>query len=655
MIVRNPDVVAYIEEHPGASSKELAEHFSVSTRTVRKYVNACNAAMGGAARIEFDRRGANGAGYYVTVSDRDRYESWRHETSLLLRDAVPETTEERVRFLLNILLMQSGWITRERLAEILYVSPASVTSLIKRVEEILAQFSLSLERRPRYGMRVVGSEISRRVCWASVVVKELDTQPGERRELSVSDHLAYRLTLDRIDRCVSAVLEETGFHISKFSYENLLVHIGVALLRIQEGCYVPMALEQAAQSQYASEYPVAERIARSLERDFDVAVPEEEVAYIAIHLAGKQIVTFDPDAEAAGNVISDDVWNVTSQILEHIWDAFRIDLRGDVELRMNLAQHIMPLSVRLHYHLTAANPMIAEIKTRYPFAYAMALEASAVLGERYDTEVSDDETGYIALSLALALERQKSGLPKKNILVVCASGHGSARLLEYRCRQEFGDCINRIETCDAQHVSRVDFSDIDYVFTTVPLSAKLPVPVREVKFFLDDTNVSLIRDLLQRSEARGGILHYFDPELFMAHVRAADKDEVLVRMCDLAAAHREVDRDFRSLVMEREAAAPTAFGGLVAIPHPSRAACDSSFVCVCLLDAPVEWNGNEVRAVFLLSIARQPDADLEAFYDRLSDVIFDSQSIRRLLSDQRFQTLESIFAGEAGGKEGEGG
>lgn len=652
----NEEIATYIEGHPGVTAAALADRLDVSTRTIRKYIGVCNAAMDGCATITFDRMGSFGCGYYLSVQDPEGYDEWCRKGREFERATLPKTVNARVRFLLNILLMRSDWVTREKLAQILYISPASITALTKQVEEVLAQFDLKLEKRPRYGMRVTGSEVSRRLCWASVVVKELDVGAYDSlRDFAIPDHLRYRLTLDVVDRCVTEALEETGLHISSFSYENLLVHIGIALVRIGEGCYVPVSLEKDAQGRYAREYGVAQRIAEILERELHVALPDEEIAYIAIHLAGKQVVFADYRGLEGESVISDDVWAVVSEILERIWSAFRFDFRGDLELRMNLAQHIIPLSARLHYHLTALNPMASEIRTRYPLAYSMALEASAVLAEHYGADLSDDEVGYLALSVALALERQKSGAPKKNILVACASGHGSARLLEYRYRQEFGDHVDRIETCDVQQVSRVDLKDIDYVFTTVPLDVTLPVPVREVGYFLDDIGVKLIRDLLQRTHDDEGILHYFDPDLFLPHLSCANKEEVLNHMCAVVSAHRDVDPAFAGLVAEREAAAPTAFGGLVALPHPSAPASDTSFVCVALLDNAVEWDEHDVRVVFLLSIARTPDADLEEFYDRFSDVMFDTDSIRWLLSDQRFQTLETIFRGdppERGGDEG---
>ena len=80
--------------------------------------------------------------------------------------------------------------------------------------------------------------------------------------------------------------------------------------------------------------------------------------------------------------------------------------------------------------------------------------------------IKEDEIGYIAVSFALALERQKAKeWAPKNILIVCASGKGSAQLLAYRYQQKFGKNLGRVQTCDVIGLRSVNFSKIDYVFS----------------------------------------------------------------------------------------------------------------------------------------------------------------------------------------------
>lgn len=652
--MRNEDLALFVLEHPGISPRDLSDRFGVGQRAMRNHIGACNAATEGFAKIEHRRQGANGAGYYLDVLDKDAWGSWVGRRSLIRDGALPETAAERTHYILNDMLLRTDWITREHLAEVLFVSPASISASIKEAEGILAQFQLKLERRPHYGMRVSGSEMARRLCLASLAVKELDESADASAGTSVAEDamardLRHILMLDAVDECVTEALEKSRYRIDSFSFQNLLVHIGIALVRINKGCYVPIPDEQMGETLQTRAYEVAQQVARAIEERLDIHLPQEEIGYIAIHLAGKRTLAGGLDAGDDGTVISDEVWEVVSEILERIWQAFRFDLRGDLELRMNLAQHIVPLAARMRYHMSAENPMLDEIKTRYPLAYCMAVDAAGVLQGHYGSALTADEMGYLAISFALSLERQKTERPKKNILVVCASGRGSARLMEYRYRREFGEYLDRIEVCDVRHLDEARLAGIDYVFTTVPLAVPLPVPVREVGYFLEDQDVANLRSLF-RGPYRGGaagVLRYLDERLFFPHLRVGTKEEVLAVLCDAVRAVRDTSDALLEQVMLREDAAPTAFGGRISLPHPYTPITDESFLCVGLLDEPVAWAGSMVSVVFLLCVARSPEPDLDEFYDHLSDVMFDDSAAEKLLADRSFTTLEALFSSGA--------
>ena len=62
------------------------------------------------------------------------------------------------------------------------------------------------------------------------------------------------------------------------------------------------------------------------------------------------------------------------------------------------------------------NPILQDIKREYPLAYEMATQACSVLQDISPNPIKEDEIGYIAVSFALALERQKAKewAPKKH-------------------------------------------------------------------------------------------------------------------------------------------------------------------------------------------------------------------------------------------------
>lgn len=629
------------------SPAELAERLDVSVRTVRSYVSRINEMLASASsagstspagRIEM----RSSSVYRLEVTDLDRLSSLVEGPAAGdadLSEAVPATEEQRVTYLLNDLLYRTGWITIDDLAQILFVSRATVTEDLREVERRLARFDLSVERRPRYGIRVVGQELKRRLCLAAV-------SAGGSIATGAESPLVSREALDAIDACVTEATKRNGFQVNALARQNLLVHIAVAVSRIREGCYVPMEDEQLGRIVATREFSVARDVAGLVASRFDISLPDEEVAYIAIHLAGRQRLYFSLDAPENDLVISDEVWDVVSRMIERVWEAFRFDFRDDLELRMNLAQHVTPLSVRMRFNMRMDNPLLSDIKRRYPLAWTMAVEASAVLISTYDASLSDEEIGYIALSFALALERLKGGPARKNILIVCASGAGSARLLENRYRREFGAYLDRIETCDVSGIDDVDFTYIDYVFTTVPLNRTLPVPVREVGFFLNEGEIHRVREVLEvRPSTQGqGMESYYDESLFFPHFAAADKNEALGRLCALVAERRSVPANYAELVWWREGAAPTAFGNNVSMPHPATPCTEDTFVAVALLDEPILWAPDVmVQAIFLVSVSTSTEKNLQDFYDRTARLLTSEESIKTLISRQDFTTLLELL------------
>lgn len=650
--MENVELVTFMREHDGVTPEDASAQLGVSTRTLRKYVARANESLSGSAVVELIR----GEGYRLRVLDQESLDAWIAAQDGGHACLACKTSEERVNYLLNDLLMRNDWIKLQELSQALFVSKSALSGDLKKVEERLRPYDLVLEKRSHYGIRVTGGEMSRRLCLANAAIDASSATgasgvTGGLNTLVLKNFVGggslqnNEAVLDAIAVCVSEVAEAQHLTINAAAFQNLLVHIVIALIRISNDCYVPIEDSRLQRIVATHEYRAAEDIAQRIDALTSISLPQEEVAYIAIHLAGKQTIYQTPDESSL--VISDEVWQVVSDMLDRVWRVFRFDFRNDLELRMNLARHIQPLSVRLRYNLKLKNPMLDDIKARYPLSFSIAVDASTVIAEAYGAPLSHDEIGYVALAFELALERSKTETVKKNILVICASGAGSARLLEYQCRREFGDYIDQIQTCDVMGLDKVDFSTIDYAFTTVPLNRELPVPVREVSCFLDPVEAERTRAVLRKEMRRPSALSadYLGRDLFFPHLTCTSKAEVLDFLIARAEESRDVAPNFRELVFAREERMPTAFGNNIAMPHPLEVASRDAFVCIGLLDEPVVWGaeGEEVRAVFLAGFSFDEDGSARTFLDSFAGVLVDPQAIERLVTEQTWEAFADVL------------
>lgn len=610
-------IVEVVRDQPGISQSELADHLGVSARTVRSYMTRINDILAGTARISLRR----GVGYALSVEDEPKFAEIQNRSK---REKI-DTSHGRAAYMLKDLLIRSNWVRLEEYAEQLFVSRQTLSHDLSLVEEILGRFNLTLERRPYHGMRVVGSEVRRRICLTAVVVG---------RAIPGSDFVESADDTKRIWAIVDDVIATNGIRLSSETLQNLVAHLVVAIVRIREGCFIPTGLEQLLHEVPPEVREAAIRIANRIGEEFSLQVPAEEATYIAIHLMGKQTVISGTDGGAkAGESISEAL-AVADKMLEVVSHEYHINLVDDEELKCSLAHHLAPLIIRLRWGMSQSNPLLDDIRREFPLALSIASDASLVLFAHVGKMPSADEVGYIALLFELALERRDGDVEgeKLNIVIACATGMGSAKLLEYRCRREFGNRIGNIVICDVRRLEALDYSEIDCVLSTVhiPSSMSIPVPAIVTGGFLGFQDVKEVNDFLLGLE--GNLDSRFCQELFFASCKFDSKWDVIHFLCSKMVEHG-ASSSLEELVLQREHTFSTAVGNHVAIPHSVSPASTRTFLSVAILDEPLVWDdfGHEVRIVFLISFSEDRDTDLEAFLREFSALISNGPFIDSLV------------------------
>ncbi|HBC0022750.1 TPA: PRD domain-containing protein, partial [Enterobacter hormaechei subsp. steigerwaltii] len=372
---------------------------------------------------------------------------------------------------------------------------------------------------------------------------------------------------------------------------------------------------------------------------------EAEVDYLVLHMGAKLSSSAYKNQES-NLVISRKIDELSSRMLEMIQKSFNIDFRNNLELHMSLNQHMVPLDIRMQYSIPLSNPLLHEIKKECAFAYTMAATACIVLSEHYHNSIPEDEIGYFAILFELALEKKDKKVDKKNIVMVCASGKGTTQLFMYKYTKAFGKYINNIYECTAYELEYFDLvgKEIDYIFTTVPISLNVPVPVFEVNLFLEDKDIVAYREIFETSN-NAFLSEFYYSQLFLTDIKATTKEETIRILCQHTDKHFHLPAEFYNAVMKRETMGQTDFGNLVAIPHPFQVMTKQNFVTVGILEKPIWWGHKEVQVVFLISISSDEHVDAEQFYQLTTRLLFDAKSIQYLIDNPRFDVLLSLLGG----------
>lgn len=615
------DIIELDEYHPAGL---IAQQLGVSEKTVRNRIKELKTVLeehGG------DIVSKSRFGYKLITTDQEKFKKFLQEES---ENQIPETSKERNQFLLKYLLEMDGYVKMDDLCEMLFVSKSALSHSIRSVEKVINQYQIQLERKPNYGIRVIGEEfdIRRLLCIYTIKRKSFEEfQTKDEKELMW------------IAKNIQNLLIKYDIHLTEVAFDNFTDYVYVGFKRIQSNHFLHLNSNNFPEIG-VKEKSFLKELAANIEEKYHIKYTEDEENYILLYLAGKQRI-----GNAIENdynfVIHEEIDRLALEMMKTIKQEYHMDFRNNFELRMTLNQHLVAFDIRIKYGLPLTNPMLEEIKKEYCLAYEMALQASRVLIEYYKAEISEDEIGYFALVFALALE--KDNIHKKvNVLVVCNSGKNLLKLLKYQYERSFSDYLDQIYVQDLIGLEKFDFSTVDYVFTTVPITREIPCPILEVGAFLEENDLLAITDMLSRGSVNL-LQKYYTPERFLTDIKGKNKDEILKEICEHIMENEEVDDNFYELVLERENYAQMKYGNKITIPHPNQIASDYTFVYVIVLPQEVLWNGEMVQVIFLTSVGRSGDADRQKFYKSTAKFALNMGAIQQLIKHPNYETLIELL------------
>lgn len=613
------------------TSKQLGEELGISEKTVRTRIRELEEAMAGSGACVCSKPRF---GYCLTVEEPDQWEKFKagryKEESRISLDS-----GERVDYMLALFLNRKDYMKLEDLSDFLFVSSKTLTNELKRVEYILECFSLSLERKPYYGIRAVGLEFDKRCCILQnfYLSKKTFWMNEERHEQEHGGIAAALLELTR----------EYDMRFTEIAFQNTVLYISLAISRMKKGFFIGSTMSPIPDQRIRREVELAARLYERLdvERAHNIRMPWEEIYLTGVYIAGRRILNLDEDSGENNLVATKEIDGLVSRILEEIYISYGVELREDLNLRIMLIQHLIPMEIRVRYNIPVENVPDRQVKEKYVLAYSMAQLAARQMSEHYKREMPEDEVLCITLYFAMALEEKKSMRKKKNrILLVCVSGKASSRLLQYRFRREFGEYIDSLEVCGVHELEQIDFDQVDFVFTTVPIYRKVSVPIMEIHDFLESGEVMSIRHFLQA----GGMQFlnkFYRQELFFSHVPGETREEVIHELCERAAKVVWLPEGFEESVLEREKYGATDFGNLTAIPHPKYMMTRETVVAVAVLNKPILWSKNMVQLVVLTSLNEdEDDEETQEFYEITAAFLSDKEAVEALIREPVFENFE---------------
>ncbi|MGE6616028.1 BglG family transcription antiterminator [Bacillus mycoides] len=629
----------FLEEKSMLNRAFLASRLHVSTKTIQKDIKLLNDILEEhGAKIESQR----GNGYELEIIQTKKFEDFCVNVFQKQTEKIPTSYEERVAYILHRILTTDGYVKLSQLAEEIYVSKSTVNLIMKDVTDICSRYELQIEKRPYYGIRIVGEEFNIRSCLSQYGLPRYDHTPFHENYEQTDTYLSLP-HISLIRSVILKYIEGGTIYLSDIEIDNLSIHIAIALKRCRDDHYIQALYVEESELIIKKEYKIAKQILGNLGEELKLQFPEEEILYVTMHLLSTAVTARDR-YENVEELLGKDVYAFMQHILFKVAEERNLTFYYDEELLFGFGVHLKTLLNRLRYKLNMRNPLLAEVKKNYPYAFEIAVLVGDIIGEYTGESIPESEIGYIAIHFGGAMSRLQENNQKKRCLLVCATGQGSAQLLKYKILSHFRDKLEIVGITGYYQLKVEDLykDKIDCIISTIHIPSGLPVPVIKVNSIFDDKEIKSIGKQLF-THVNDSMQQYIKEDLIFLNRSASTKEEVIQFLCEKAAEKNYVPANFYASVMERENTSPTAVGNLVAIPHPMQLLSDTTFLMFCTLDKAIDWGDKKVQVIILFSVKRNNNEDLQKLYDFLYDIMSNQTIIEKLHQAQAVDDFQEIL------------
>lgn len=214
---------------------------------------------------------------------------------------------------------------------------------------------------------------------------------------------SYEQILNAVDVKIIGITEEViayaqGMLEGEFSetiHASLVDHINFAVERQKRGIFITNPFAYEIQYMYPEEYRVAKRSVDFLNDHLDVTLPEDEVAFLAMHFNGAR------NKEKGSESLT--VVKLVSKIIEEARElGYSFD---DSFSTVRFISHLKSLIERVKQGKTIQNPLLDKIKVEYGDTYLKAVVLSMYLNDSLGKTVPEDEIGFLAMHLERMIQR----------------------------------------------------------------------------------------------------------------------------------------------------------------------------------------------------------------------------------------------------------
>lgn len=598
------------------TATEIANYIGMSERTVRTYVQQINDILVlHGATITAKR----GKGFRLDIHQDNLFEQFFLKQISLdkLTPTIPnkEVLENRENYILTRLLLNDTAVLFETLMNELFISRSTLSKIFRKLKQRLTPYHLTIQSRAGKGVYISGLERDKRrfimaYFFGQNYVQFVQEHLGDTHFFSGIQLEA--ITLIIIEECRKAQL-----NIQDFVIQNLVLHLALSINRLKKA--ISLSTNEIKHiSETSTAYRVAKCIIQRVEALQGIQFPRQEVAFLALHLVSNSSTKMILPKETTPTLLEAEIRNCL--VSSEKYSCYHFS--EDSELISALVAHITAMQLRIKNGMVLVNPLLDKVKTDFSAVFQLTQDILSDMPHLSNKPISEDEWAYLTLHFMVAIEKAKDKQPIR-VLVVCASGVGSAQLLRTRIEKTFGKTIHIVGLHGYYDLNQAVLNDVDVIVSSIDLTNLVfTVPTVHVSIFLDDDDIKKVTNTfdnlrphtsylktesdstLSLGEKRQVCQQLFSADCFL-RISETQKDKVID--CLLHRLAVDEGDSYLSKMSEqliaREQLSSIIFSQSIAVPHPIVPQGNIAKIAVAISETGIEWDANTkaIHFVFLLS------------------------------------------------------
>lgn len=649
-------------KHTYLTSQEIASGIDVSNRTARKYLHLLEDALKQESLATIEAKQGNG--YQLKIEDARRFDEFYLEevkSQMASKDITTiQESNDRQYYILNRLFFEQSAVYVDAIADELFVSRSTISNDLVEIKKLITPYQIELQSKSNKGIFIVGNEQNIRHFIMNYFFME--RLHDNLFAFSMYANLLEGISVEEIVIIVLDECRESQLKLSDFIVYNLVLHIGLAIKRIQNGFFMdiqaPISFDEDS-----IEYQTALKILARIEHAVGITFSSEEADFIALHLKNKITAkTIFKKADATEE-------QIRAQLLETLKAIDQdtpFDLEHDTILIDGLMLHFIPLLTRLQNNSSIENPLLEEIKTQYPDLFELTVNYFSKMPVFKSYQVTEGEWAYLAIHITAAVERYFNE-QKTHVLVICATGLGSSQMIKNRLEREFGSRILIEKVISYYEIAEQDLSHIDLVISSINLgNIVLNAPIVNVSVFLGKDDIQKINHEISSNKGSHFVAgrkesdrkelveeqvelieRSFKPDLFYFVGEHSTKDAVLRELISKIEAVEGTDlqENFLKQLKLRESYSSVVFSEFMAVPHPIEALTKEGHVAVAVAPEGFTWDKEyqNIQLVFLLSPDKFGKFEIDKVSQMLVEIMEDDTFRKALAFSDTFDNFIKAF------------